>query len=85
MAARLRTSLQAPQAVRSARSRGWDWALPAGAAAGGTFHTDKCDAVRLTVQVHGLRNISRPAASWAIGPSHSSPPSLLTAFCITGA
>src|SRR5689334_14564844 len=58
MSARVRTFSQVPKAVRSACGRRWDWALPAGAPAGGTFQSDKRDAFGLTVQVHGLRNIS---------------------------
>lgn len=77
MTARFRTLSQAPQAVRSAGGRRRDWALPAGAPAGGAFQADKCDAVGLTVQVHRLRNISTAAAVRAVVRSHSSPPSLL--------
>jgi hypothetical protein len=71
---RFRTFSQAPQAVRSAGGRRWDWALPAGAPAGGTLQADKSDTLRLTVQVHGLRNVSTTAATWAVVRSHSSPP-----------
>ena len=83
MTARFRTFSQAPQAVRSAGGRRWDRALPAGAPAGGTLQTDKCDALGLTVQVHRFRNISSTAAIRAVVRSHSSPPSLLKALSTT--
>ena len=83
MTARFRTLSQAPQAVRSAGGRRRDWALPAGAPASGAFQADKCDTVGLTVQVHGLRNISTTAAVRAVVRSHSSPPSWLRELSTT--
>jgi len=65
------TFSQAPQAVRSARSSRWDRAFPASARADSTFHADKRDAVRLTVQVHRLRDISRTAAIRTVVRAHS--------------
>ena len=83
MTVRLRTFSQAPQAVRSAGGRRRDWALPAGAPAGGTLQADKSDTFGLTVQVHRLRNIPTTAAIRAVVRSHSSPPSWLRALSIT--
>ena len=74
MTVRFRTFSQAPQAVRSASGRRWDWALSAGAPAGSTLQTDKSNAFGLTVQVHGLCSISSTAATRAVGRIHSSPP-----------
>lgn len=75
MTVRTRTFSQAPRAVRSAGGRRWDGALPAGTAADWAFHADKCDALRLTVQVDRLRHISTAAAVRAVVRVHSSPPS----------
>jgi hypothetical protein len=83
MTARFRTFSQAPQAVRSAGGRRWDWAFPACAPAGGTSQADKCDAFGLTVQVHGFRNVSSTAAIGAVIRIHSSPPSGLRALSTT--
>jgi hypothetical protein len=80
---RTRTFSQAPQAVRSARSRRWDGMLPASAGAGRALQTDKRDALGLTVQVHRFRDISSTAAIRAVVRTQSSPPSLLKAFCTT--
>jgi len=74
MTARFRTFSQAPQAVRSARGRRRDRKFPAGAATDRAFGADKRNPVDLTVQVHGLRNISTAAAVWAIVRSHSFSP-----------
>jgi hypothetical protein len=82
---RLRTFSQAPQAVRSAGGRGRDWALPAGAPAGGTLQADKSDTFGLTVQVHRLGNVSTTATTRAVVRSHSSPPSWLKVLSITWA
>jgi hypothetical protein len=76
---------QAPQAVRSARGSGWDWALPASTRADWAFQTDKRYAVRLTVQVHGLRDISSAAAIRAVVRTQTSLPSVLIAFSTTWA
>jgi len=73
MTVRLRTFSQAPQAVRSASGRRWDWALSAGAPADSTLQTDKGNAFGLTVQVHGLCSISSTAATRAVVRIHSSP------------
>jgi hypothetical protein len=80
MTARFRTFSQAPQAVRSAGGRRWDKAFPARARADGTFQADERDAFGLTVQVHGLRNISSTTATRAVVRNHSSPPSGLRAL-----
>src|ERR1700685_2918455 len=80
MTARFRTLSQTPQAVRSAGGRRWEWVLPASAPADRTLQADKSDAFRLTVRVHGLRNISSTAANRAVVRSHSSPPSGLRAL-----
>ena len=81
MTARTGTFSQAPQAVRSAGGRGWDWAFPSGACADWAFQADKCDAIGLTVQVHGFRHISGAAAIRAVIRTQTSPPSVLNAFC----
>jgi len=85
MTARFRTLSQTPQAVRSAGGRRWEWVLPASAPADRTLQADKSDAFRLTVRVHGLRDISSTAATRAVVRSHSSPPSGLRALSTTRA
>src|SRR5208283_253412 len=66
------TFSQAPPAVRSACGDGRTRALPAGTPAGRTLHTDKGNTLGLTVQVHGLRNVSSTAAVRAVVRTHSS-------------
>ena len=68
---------QAPQAVRSAYGRRWDWADSASSLTGRTLHADKCDSLGLAIQIHRLRNISRATAVRALVRYHSSPPSLV--------
>ena len=68
------TFSQAPQAVRSARSSGWDRVFPASAETHGTLRTDKGHTFRLTVQVHGLRHISCAAAVGTHIRMHRFPP-----------
>jgi hypothetical protein len=85
MTARFRTLSQTPQAVRSAGGRRWERVLPASAPANRTLQADKSDAFRLTVRVHGLRNISSTAATRAVVRNHSSPPSGLRALSTTRA
>jgi hypothetical protein len=70
MTPRARTFSQAPQAVRSARGRRRRRISPATAGTSGTFHTDKCDALGLTANVHGPCNISGTAAVRAVLRSH---------------
>ncbi len=70
---RARTFSQAPQAVRSARSRRRPGCFPFAAGAGRTLHADKRDALGFTLDVHGLGKISGTAAARAAFRIHSSP------------
>ncbi len=70
---RARTFSQAPQAVRSACSRRRHRSFPAAAGTGRTLHTDKRNALRFTLDIHGLRHISGTAAARAAVRIHSSP------------
>src|SRR5207302_2003156 len=51
----------------------WKRAIPSSAPAGRTFQSDECNAIRLSVQVHWLRNVSCTAAVRAVVRTHSSP------------
>ena len=73
MANRAGTFTQAPQAVRSARSRRGRRILPSAAGTGRTLQTDKCNAFGLTTDVHGARDISAAATARAVFRSHSFP------------
>jgi hypothetical protein len=73
MTARARTFSQAPQAVRSARGRGGHRTFPSAAGAGRTLHADKCNALGLTLDIHGPGNVSGTAAARAVFRIHSSP------------
>ncbi len=81
MTPRARTFSQAPQAVRSARGRGWDHVFPSAACARRTFHSDKCHAFRLTVDVDRFGNVSGTAAARAVDRIHLSP-SIVNESCI---
>lgn len=81
MTPRARTFSQAPQAVRSARGRGWDHGSPSAACARRTFHSDKCHAFRLTIDVDRFGNVSGTAAARAVDRIHLSP-SIANEFCI---
>ena len=71
--ARAGTFSQAPQAVRSARGRRWSRVSLAGARAGRTLHSDKCNTLGPTTDVHRLGNVSCTAAARAVLESHSFP------------
>ena len=64
---------QAPQAVRSACGRRRHRISPSTACAGRTLQADKCNAFRLTADVHRPSNISGTAAARAVFRIHSSP------------
>jgi|GEM_PF-2586394 hypothetical protein len=72
---------QAPQAVRSARSIGWNRVFPSTATASRALHSDKCDALGLATDVHRLGNVSGTAAARTVLRIHSSP-SVATEFFI---
>jgi hypothetical protein len=80
MTVRFRTFSQAPQAVRSARSRRRDRVFPSGSPANGAFQVDERDPFGLTVQVQWFRDVSCASAIRAVVRRHSLPPSVLLAF-----
>src|ERR1700733_2437709 len=85
MTPRARTFSQAPQAVRSARGRRRrNRIFPTAACAGRALHTDKCDALGLAADVHGLGNVSGSATARAVFRIHSSPSVAKESFINSG-